>query len=471
MRHMLPHKLHPTASPAAPATIPSTTRRLLAGLALLALSLVSVPPAHAQATDARLEAVEKKLDAAIAEIERLKLGGAAPETTTAYTSRHGFAPAASRVYTVPGGPSIGGYGEMLFESSDRTREDGTLSGARPRADLLRAVFYVGHKFTPQLLFNSEIEFEHAGVKDVATAAVDPLTGEGEAELSGEATMEFAYLDWQVNPAFGVRAGKLLVPMGLVNEQHEPPVFYGARRPDTERLIIPSTWAAAGAGMYGETASGLEWRAYVVEGLDARHFDAARAIRDGRQGASQSLFTHPALAARVDWAGTNGLIVGAAGYTGDSWQEARPTGVRLSARVTLADAHARWQWRGLELRGLYAAGTLGDAGALSDALALTGADRLGERFSGGYAEAAYDVAPRLWPGTSLALVPYVRAERYDTQLGVPGGLDTLASEQTVFTLGMAVKPHPNVVLKADREQRSNGADRETSRWNVALGWLF
>lgn len=442
-------------------------RSLLAGLLLIASPFA----AHAQTTDERLGSVEQKLDAALAEIERLKLGGSAPDTATAYGSRHGFGPAASRVYGIAGGPSIGGYGEMLFEKSDRTRENGALSNASARADLLRAVFYIGHKFSPTLLFNSEIEFEHSGIKDEAEVAVDPLSGQGEAELSGEVVMEFAYIDWQVRRGLGLRAGKLLVPMGLVNEQHEPPVFPGARRPDTERLIIPSTWAAAGAGFYGETAQGFEWRAYLVEGLDASHFDAARAVREGRQNASQSVFTHPALSARLDWKGTPGLLIGGSGYTGDSWQQAQPAGAALSARVTLLDAHARWQWNGLELRGLYATGTLADAGALSDALALTGTERLGKRFFGGYAEALFDVAPRLWPGTSYLLAPYVRAESLDTQDDVEGGSNDDALERTIFTFGVAAKPHPNVVVKADREQRSNGADTETSRWNVALGWLF
>jgi len=440
---------------------------------LFAAMLVAAPVrrAEAQSTDARLSEIEKKLDAALAEIERLKLGGAAADTGGLPVSRYGLAPAASRVYGSAGGASVGGYGEMLFEAPDGEREDHAASGQRPRADLLRAVFYVGHKFTPELLFNSEVEWEHAGIVDEAEVAVDPLSGEGAAELSGEATVEFAYLDWRFRPNLGVRAGKLLVPVGLVNEQHEPPVFLGARRPDTERFVIPSTWGAAGAGLFGQTDAGLEWRAYVVEGLDAGHFDAARTIREGRQGGSEALFTHPALVGRVDWKGTAGLLVGVSGFTGDSWQQARPAGVELSARVSLGDVHASWRWRGLELRGLYVAGTLGDAGALSDALGLTGSERLGERCFGAYAEAAYDVAPLAWPGTRWGIAPYLRYETLDTQERVPGGSEASALERDIFTVGLALRPHPEVVLKADREQRSNGAETETSRWNVALGWLF
>jgi hypothetical protein len=342
-------------------------------LALLTALLLLFPAASVRADDTseRLDEVEKKLDAALAEIERLKLGAAAPDTAVTRASRHGFAPGASRIYDRPVGPSLGGYGEVLFSAPDGQTENGAPSGQRPNADLLRAVFYVGHKFTPELLFNSEIEFEHAGVVDEAAAQVDPVTGSGGAELSGEATVEFAYLDWQAHPALGVRAGKMLVPVGLVNEQHEPPVFFGARRPDVETILIPSTWSALGAGVYGQTASGLEWRAYWMEGLDARGFSAALPIREGRQGGSQAVLTHPALSGRLDWKGTAGLLVGVSAYTGDSWQEARPVGVPLSARVTLTDAHARVSWRGLEARGLWTTGHMGDVAALSDALGLTG----------------------------------------------------------------------------------------------------
>jgi len=434
---------------------------------MLVTSLLLATPAFAQTpapvSEERIHDVEKKLDAAIAEIERMKLSGtSAPDTAVASVSRHGFGPAASRVYGVTSGPSIGGYGEALYESP---------SGGLPRVDLLRAVFYIGHKFTPTLLFNSEIEFEHAGVRDEAEVAVDPFSGQGAAELTGEVVMEFAYLDWMARPSLGVRAGKVLVPLGLVNEMHEPPVFIGARRPETERFIIPSTWAAVGAGLYGTTARGLEWRAYLMEGLDGAHFSASSGIRSGRQAGSQAVVTHPALAARADWKGTPGLMVGLAGYTGDSWQQNDPAGVDLSARVTITDVHATWRWRNLEVRGLYAMGSLDQAGLLSDELGLTGSDRLGEHFWGGYAEAAYDLAPALMPGSSWGLLPYFRTESYDTQDGVPGGTENSALERGILTFGLAVKPHPNVVLKTDRESFSDAAGGDASRWNVALGWLF
>ncbi len=444
-------------------------------LPLLMCLLVLMTPLRAQAqgptSDERLAEVEKKLDAALSELARMQTGSAPDTATSAFRSRLGFAPAASKVYGVASGLSVGGYGEMLLQSYDRTREDGALSNRTEQIDLYRVVFYLGHKFNDELLFNSELEWEHSGVFDEAEVVVDPMTGEGEAELSGESLVEFAYLDWSRRPEFGVRAGKLLVPMGLVNEQHEPPVYLGARRPDVERNLVPSTWSANGAGVFGEFANGFEYRAYVLEGLDGNGLSAGSTIRGGRQGGSTSSVTHPAFALRIDWAGTSGLTIGVSGYTAQVWQGSQPAGPRLSPRVNLMDAHARWQWRGLQAAGLWVQGTLSEAGRLSDARGLAGSARLGECFAGGYLEAAYDVLPIAYPGTRYAFLPYARFESYDTQDSVPGGSESAANERTQLTVGAAFKPHPNVVVKADRQQRSNAARTDTSQWNIALGWMF
>ena len=97
-------------------------------------------------------------------------------------------------------------------------------GTDTRLDALRLVLYTGYKFNDRIVFNSEIEFEHGGYSDEHT--------------EGEAKVEFAYLDFLINKAFNVRAGMMLVPMGFINELHEPPAFLGARRPQVERTHHP-----------------------------------------------------------------------------------------------------------------------------------------------------------------------------------------------------------------------------------------
>jgi hypothetical protein len=405
--------------------------------------------APAVADDAsRIGELERKVDVLAHELEQLRLGAAADTAT--YAPRFGLAPAASKVYAARPGVSIGGYGEMLLENFDRLREDEAVANRTDQIDYLRQILYVGYKFNDELLFNSEIEFEHAGIGGVMT---------------GEVVVEFAYVEWSRSPRFGLRAGMLLQPLGLVNELHEPPVCIGARRPDVENRIIPTTWRANGAGIHGELPGGLAYRATVTD------FTASGGIRDGRQSGSRSRAVKPAFSGRIDWTGAPGLLVGAAGYTGDAWQEVQPVDTTLTPRVTLIDLHARFEWRGLEARALWVEGTLDDAGDLSDKLGLTGTSRLGESFGGWYVEAAYDVLPVAYAGTRYGLLPYVRYEAYDTQDDVPGGAESPANERTVLTVGMAFEPHPNVVLRVDRQQRHNEAETETSQWNAQVGYLF
>jgi len=426
-----------------------------AAAALFALALVSAPAAAAPADSSHVAELDRKVEALTREIENMRMGEAAGGAT--YEARHGLAPAAAKVYGVPAGVSLGGYGEMLFETFDAKREDDTPSGRLPRLDLLRQIVYVGYKFSDEVLVNSEIEIEHAGT--------------GEEPLEGEVSVEFAYIDWSRDPRIGVRAGMLLAPIGLVNEMHEPPVFIGARRPDVESAIIPTTWRVNGAGIYGAFPSGISYRAYLTEGLDARAFSASSPIRNGRQLGSEARATKPALSARVDYAGTRGFTLGASGYRGDSWQDHQPDSLRLSPVTTLVEAHATFEQGGFQARALFVKGMLDDAGVLSDALGLTGMERLGESFHGFYVEGAFDVLPRLIPGTRYALAPYARWEMLDTQESVPGGAEDPANERRVVTFGLAFRPHANVVLKGERQQRSNEAETATSQWNVQLGWLF
>ncbi len=448
----------------------------IATMTLLCLAPLRVDPALAQGDPPadRTAEVERKLDAVLEELDRMKMGGVAD--TARYQSRRGFGPAASKVYGISRGVAIGGYGEVLYENFDKQREDDQPSGRLDRLDVLRQIVYIGYKFSDDLLFNSEIEFEHAGILDEAEVEgeADLGTGdvEGSAELTGEVVLEFAYLDWAFSDQFGVRAGLLLVPMGWTNELHEPPIFLGARRPDVDRSIIPTTWRANGAGIYGEFIPGLTFRAYLMEGLDARGFNAVDGIRGGRQGGSRALPTKPALTARVDFSGLPLVTLGMSGYTGDSWQDFQPAATDLSPRVTLHEFHARLDWRALQMQGLYARGQLDDALDLSNQLGLTGSAMLGESFSGSYIEAGYDVLAEMMPGSRYSVIPYLRWESFDTQDKVPlGGTENPANERTVVTAGLGLKPHPNVVLKMDRQFRSNQAETEVPQWNVALGYMF
>ncbi len=162
------------------------------------------------ADDARLAELERQIGLLAEEIEKLRLGDTA---AVADQGEHGLGPAASKIYRTKKGVSIGGYGEVLYQAFDSQRDDGEDSAKTDTADFLRAVLYVGYRFSHRWVLNTELEFEHAS------------TGE-----SGSVSVEFAYLDYLWRPAAGFRGGLVLLPMGFLNELHEPTVFLGAQRP-------------------------------------------------------------------------------------------------------------------------------------------------------------------------------------------------------------------------------------------------
>jgi len=401
----------------------------------------------------QIAVLEKQIEALTREIEALKIGEAA--APPAGPSINGFGPAASKVYQVKEGVSLGGYGEMAYLDFAGKNDAGAASGEADRLDMLRAVFYFGYKWNDKILFNSEIEYEHA------------TTGEGDEE-KGEVSVEFAYLDFMFKKGFNARAGLLLLPVGILNEKHEPTTFPGVLRPRVETLILPTTWRENGAGVFGES-KWLAYRAYVVAGLDALGFTAEEGIREGRQSGSNSLANNFALTGRLDLIGVQGLLAGISGYTGDSGQGQIPA----SARVTLYDVHAQYQWRGFEGRGLWTRGTIGDAAAIDQALGiLPGSDEsVGEGLKGWYLQAEWDILS-LRKMRRQSLAPFFRYEALDTQDGVPSGfVENPAFQQRIRTVGLTWKPIPQVVLKADYQDVDNGAGTGVDALQLGLGWIF
>ena len=410
--------------------------------------------------DRRLDELQRRIEILSREIETLRIGEAAVE---ADESRHGLGPAAAKVYKTGQGVSLGGYGELLYENFDSRRDDGQPSDKRDRLDLLRAIAYLGYKFNDRILFNSEIEFEHASTSE-----------------EGEVSVEFAYLDFRLTDRIGARAGLLLLPMGFINELHEPPVFLGARRPDVERLLIPTTWRENGAGVFGDWGP-VSYRAYVVGGFDGAGLGvagfSAQGLRGGRQKGSKALAEDLAAVARLDWEVVPGLTLGGSLYTGDAGQGAvAPATMRtIDARTDIHEAHVDWRWRGLEARGLWVEVEVEDAGLINDfqdpnRITDNPAAAVGERMAGHYLQVGFDVLS--YQGTEHALVPYVRYEAYDTQDEVPAGFNrNPANDVELWTLGFAYRPLSSVILKVDYQDYATADRTGVDQWNVSVGWLF
>jgi hypothetical protein len=410
------------------------------------------------AAEQRLKDLEQKLDVLTKEIETMRLGespAVAPATPEESVSRFGLGPAASRVYARKG-VSIGGYGEVLYQGFASSAQDGSPSGLTNTIDLSRAVFYFGYKFDDHFVFNSEVEYEHA------VAASDK---------GGEVEIEFAYVDWlSPSKAFRARAGLILIPVGFLNELHEPPTFFGARRNDVETLILPTTWRELGLGGYGE-AGPLAYRLFFVNGLNSEGY-TAEGIREGRQEGSLAKARDFALTGRLDFVGMNGLIAGASFFTGCSGQgRTTASGEAVCGRTTVWDVHADFRWRGLTLRALVAGSTIGDAAALNELNGLSGDEGIGSRQRGWYAEAGFDVLT-LVPRTKLSLTPFVRYEEWNTQASVPDGYSrNPANDASQWTAGVVFKPIPQVVVKVDGQWRKNAADTAVNQFNLALGYEF
>lgn len=433
--------------------------KLVLFLLLVAGLLTQTQPISAQAQDdsTRIAELETQIEAITRDLEELTLGTAVvnPSERGAF----GMAPAAGKVYTINQGVSIGGYGEVLYQGYAGTKENGDASGKTAKLDAYRGIIYVGYKFNDKVLFNSEIEIEH-----------------GSTGLAGSASLEFAYLDYKLTDNFGLRAGLLLVPVGITNEVHEPPVWLGTIRPRSENKIIPTTWRESGFGFFGETDA-FSYRAYLVNSLDgigggsagSKGFSSS-GLRGGRQKGSKAIAENFSAVGRVDYTGTPGLMIGTSLYTGDQGHNSDLNGREVSIGTTIWEGHIKYQGRGFDIQALTALASVDNADKLNEMKGLTGSGSVGEKMSGWYAQLGYDLL--FSSASEQALLPYVRYEAVNTQVDVPSGYSSSGSKDfNVTTIGLAWKPIGNTVLKTDYEIHSNASSSGINQFNVAIGWLF
>jgi len=452
-------------------TTSSQTRFSAATAAVLALCLALFPlsPSTVFAADsaeieAQLEELERKLEILTEELRKLKEDEAAPapvaQTPAAAAAVSGGAteaPGAAKVYgSKAKSVSLGGYGEFNLKKTvaDDAGEDDVF-------DMLRFVTYFGYKFSDRIVMNSEIEFEHAS------------TGG-----DGEVSVESAYLDYLFNDYVNARAGLLLVPVGFINELHEPPFFHGNDRPAVERQIIPSTWRANGAGIYGTLAPGLRYKTYVVTSLLASEFSSSN-LRGGRQNGSEEKANDFSWVGRLDWEPTAGLDLGGSIYVGNQGQnqdiptafdvDGNPTAfTKVSALMQMYEAHLQWKYRGFELRALGVFTDLDDA----DTLSVGAGETVAENMLGWYGEVAYDVAPYLFSKGEQYLAPWFRYSKYDTQFDVPSGFSPdQTKDRNAYEMGLSYKPIPNVVLKLDYRIQDAREGDQPDEIRAGAGFVF
>lgn len=352
--------------------------------------------------------------------------------------------------------SIGGYAQIDY---NQPIIDGQYSNGK--LDVHRMILLFGYQFTDKTKFLTEVEIEH--VKEVY--------------------VEQAFLNHEILPWLNFRGGLMLVPMGIINEYHEPPTYNGVERPNLDSKIAPTTWREIGAGFTGriDNAS-LKYQLYVMNGFngydDGGKFRGTDGYRKGRQKGAESFMSSPTLTTKIDYYGIPGLKLGFSTYNGKS-QSSLYNGLDKDDELGKAQADssvigismlgfdARYVNGAFEARGQF---NLANNSNTDEYNAFTGKD-LGSQMLGWYLEAGYDLLYNSDSGQRL--VPFVRYEKYNTHSKTEGSLAVnKAYNRTDITMGLGWWLAPGAVLKADYQFFSNEFnDSNKGQLNLGIGIWF
>ncbi len=394
-------------------------------LILLAIFTPAGAAENAAGLEARVAALESELQTLKSELATLRSTPAPAPGPEPVASPE---PAAHPEPSVRPAQSWFGYGELNYT---RPSND----PAQARADLERFVVGLGYRFDERTRLQSELEIEHA-----VSSASDP----------GGVEIEQAYIEHELGPSVRAKMGLFLIPSGLLNANHEPTRYYGVFRNFVETAIIPSTWREGGVGLQGDTRGGLRWDVGLTTGFDLSRWDAS--APQGADSPLRSIHQELALAhaaelstyLAADYLGSPGLRVGASVFTGGAGQRQPGLG---NNRVTLWEAHTRWQPGRWDLAALYAHGHISNTAAVNEGY-LGMPTLIPENFYGWYGEAAW----RGWVQSRWPLIPFVRYERFNTA----ASYSTLASglapaalpTRRAISVGVQLELAPGVIVKAD-----------------------
>jgi len=419
-------------------------------LALALAAAFARTPAFGQATvDQKLQILQQEIDDLKAQARR----SAAPTQQASPYSLDYSSMLDRSSGLASGGTNIVGYGEVGY---GKFRQSGNAT-----ADLQRFVFGFNHRFDERLTLHSEVEFEHAIVSK---------------DDHGEAEIEQAWLNCKMSDAVNLKGGLFLIPLGILNETHEPPTYYGVMRNQVETRIIPTTWRELGAGVHGIVGEGIRYDVGITTNFDSGKLDdpttgIRSAHQEGQLANARNLAVYGALNYRRP-----GLLVGGGVFTGDTGQNgaSNPALRGVSARLTLWDVHAQYRVAGLGLQALYAAGSLGDSDKLNAAI-LANATANGttpfaapKTIRGGFVQAAYHAYKR----GNFDVAPFVRYERIDIKQQedpANGQLQDPNNIERTKTFGVNFWVHPQVVLKADVQRYA--IDKSQDRLDLGLGFMF
>jgi hypothetical protein len=432
------------------------------GLSILP-AMAADPPAATAVTNAellhKLEALEEQNKILAQKVEKLEAAQARASNAQPLAPTESAMPNSSQVAqatpaTIPSASSttVGGYGEVEY-----TRPSKVPSQAN--VDIARAVILLQHRFDERTRFGGEFEWEHA-----ITSSDD----------SGEAEVEQLWLERDLKAGLRARAGLMLMPVGLINENHEPTAFFGVQRPEVDQKIVPSTWREVGLGLLGDTEGSLSYELAVTSAPNLSHWEADST--EGRlRGPLQAIHGEGQFASvrdggvvgALNWRGIPGLLVGGSVFYAGIGQH-QPDFAGGSSKLLFLDAHARYAIAGFEFAGEYERGTISHTEALNASFAASSIPDptlVPHLFYGGYVQAAY----RLWQYGDIALLPFVRYEVLNTAAGFgnlpvsSGGISQ--PDEVIWTVGGTLKFGEGVVFKADYRHYKENPYPDADHFNL------
>ena len=375
------------------------------------------------------------------------------------------APATSALASWAEATTVSAYGEIGYSHPTKAPQD-------TNVDVQRAVIGMQHRFDDKTKMVAEWEWEHA-----ITSSQD----------QGESEVEQLWLEREFGNGVRGRAGLFLMPVGLLNQNHEPTAYYGVYRPDVDTKIIPSTWREVGLGVSGDTSYGLNWDAALTTAPNLSKWDPSST--EGRdRGPLQAIHGEGQFAAARDlgvvgalnWRGVPGLWVGSS-VVYDSIGQHQPNFLGNDSKLLMLELHSRYQVGSWDFAGEFIRATISNTEALNGSFAASSVANptlVPHLFYGGYVQAAYN----LWHRDDYTLVPFVRYEVLNTAAGF-GNLPASAGgikqpTEKIVTVGASFRIGEGVVLKADyrgyRQNKLPDPDEHFNlgnSFNLGVGFAF
>lgn len=325
--------------------------------------------------------------------------------------------------------TIGGYGELHYNNEK-------IGNAPSKSiwDFHRFVLFFGYSWSEKWSFKSEVELEHNFVKN----------GQGELEL------EQAYVNYHHSDLFGFNVGIILPSIGLVNEFHEPPLFFGTERPVYHNLIIPTTWFGSGASIYGNY-NGIDYRLTIFETLNSDKFSLSQGIRAARMKGYKPDASRLLYSIKLDYLNFPGLKVGG------SFSFNNAKGDTTSIDVTIAEFHAKYDAN--NLTAIFEYGNISyNSGEL-------------QASRGYYFDLGYNIASFFNLNSKIS--PFIRYSDINTAAEtLSGGDSEKLYHFTEWMIGLDIKPIHQVVFKVDYSEQTRKLDNRKSKFiNFGVGYMF